>query len=146
MHIRKLVSVRRMAVAAFALALAACDNPLGEGGVPVNFTLAERPSPDFIVLSESPRTVTINGTFGISGCDAPDPGARVEGNTVVFRLEVDHHPECPAALQIRGYRAVLNNIAAGTYQVRVEHVGTTDNWNGTTPPDGVRFTGNVTVE
>lgn len=146
MHIRKFVSVRRMAVAAFALALAACENPLGEGGVPVSFTVTARPTPDFAVLSESPRTVTIHGTYGFSGCDAPDPGARLEGNTVVFRLEMEKHPECPMAGMVSGYRAVINNIPAGTYQVRVEHVGTFDNWNGTTLPDGVRFTGNVTVE
>ncbi|HEU4556559.1 MAG TPA: hypothetical protein VFS20_01875 [Longimicrobium sp.] len=135
-----------LAVAAFSLALAACEDPLGTGGVPVSFSLTNRPSPDYAVSSESPRTVTVRGTFGFSGCDEADPGARVEGNTVIFRLEMERHSECPMALQILGYRAQISNIPAGTYQVRVEHVGTTDAWDGPPLPDGVRFTGNVTVE
>ena len=143
MHMKKFVT---LAVAAVSMALAACEDPLGAGGVPVSFTTTDRPTPDFRVESATPRTITIHGTYGRLQCDAPDPGARVEGNTVIFRLEMERSGECQPEVLVRGYRVVVSNIAAGNYQVRVEHVGTTDDWTGTTQPDGVRFTGNVTVE
>jgi hypothetical protein len=146
---KKFVPMGRIVAVAFSLALAACGDPLGTGGLPVRFTVADRPTPDFAVVSEAPRTVTIRGTFGFGPCDFPDPGARVEGNTVIFRLEMERRSNggtCPATVEVRGYRAEIANIAAGTYQVRVEHVGTSDNWGGPTLPNGVRFTGNVTVE
>ncbi len=146
---KKFAPVVRIAVAVFSLALAACSDPLGSGGVPVQFTLIPRPTPDFSVESENPRTLIIRGTFGYGQCVSPDVAARVEGNTVIFRLEMEERNNggvCPGVITVSGYRANLTNIPAGTYQVRVEHVGTTDNWTGTTQPDGVRFTGNVTVE
>ncbi|HYH78907.1 MAG TPA: hypothetical protein VEX86_03900 [Longimicrobium sp.] len=137
---------RLAAAAALALGLAACEDPLGGGLVPVRFTVTERPTPEFAVASEAARSVTVRGTFGFSSCDEIDPDARLDGNTLVFRLEADGSGgACLPVLEVRGYRAEMSSLEPDTYHVRVEHVGTTDSYDGTTRPDGVRFEANVTV-
>ena len=141
--------VVRTAVAALSLALAACENPFGEGHMPVTFSPRDRPTPNFFVESTRPGIVTIHGTYGISGCNEYEPDARMEGSTLVFHLEKRSGgggDSCPMHLMIMGYRAEVSRLKGGTYHVRVEHVGTTDHYDGVERPNGVRFEGDVMVQ
>jgi hypothetical protein len=152
----KFVSTLRTLAGALSLAaLAACSDATGGDRVPVTFTLIAlhlAGTPAFAAGSSAAGTVTIYGTYGRGGCDTDNPTARLDGNLLVFRLELKRNtPDtCPSILQIYSYRADITTLAPGTYHVRVEHAGTPDvtdpGQNATPLGDGVRLETDVVVQ
>lgn len=152
----KFVHTLRAAVGALSLAaLAACSDTTGGDGVPVTFTriaLHLAGTPAFAAGSSAAGTVTIYGTYGRGGCDLENATARLDGNLLVFRLELKTHTEasCPDILQLSSYRADVTTLAPGTYHVRVEHAGMVDatdpGQNATPLGDGVRLEMDVVVQ